>query len=89
LGHKSIASENPHPRVSLLNLPDARAITHNEEHLVIETPRASSFKVGDRLCGIPWHICPTVALYSEAVIIQNGRAETTWRIAARDRRLTI
>lgn len=89
LGHKAVASENPPPRVNLINLPDARAISHNEEHLVIETSRAGSLKVGDRLCGIPWHICPTVALYSEAIVIRNGKAETTWKIVARDRKLTI
>jgi D-serine deaminase-like pyridoxal phosphate-dependent protein len=89
LGHKAIASENPHPRVNLLNLPDAKAVGHSEEHLVIETARAGGFSVGDRFYGVPWHICPTVALYSEAVVIKNGRAETTWRVAARDRKLTI
>jgi len=89
LGHKAIASENPPPRVSLLNLADARAVTHNEEHLVIETAKAGTYKVGDPLLGIPWHICPTVALYSEAVVIQNGKAETAWKIVARDRRLTV
>lgn len=89
LGHKAVASENPHPRVQLLELPDARAVSHSEEHLVIETARAGEFGVGACLYGIPWHICPTVALHSEAVVIKNGRAETQWRIAARDRKLTI
>ena len=35
---------------------------HSEEHLVLETPRAAEFKIGDVLYGVPWHICPTVAL---------------------------
>jgi D-threonine aldolase len=89
LGHKAIASENPPPRVNLLNLPDAKAVAHNEEHLVIETPRAGSFKVGDHLYGIPWHICPTVSLHSEAVVVTQGRAEGVWKVVARDRKLTI
>ena len=76
LGHKAIASENPPPRVNLLNLADAKAVLHSEEHLVLETPKAGTFKVGDPLLGIPWHICPTVALYGEAVIIKNGKPET-------------
>lgn len=89
LGHKAIASENPHPRVQFLNLPQAKAVTHSEEHLVIETERVAEFAVGDCLYGIPRHICPTVALHSEAVIIKDGQAEARWKIAARERRLTI
>ena len=54
-----------------------------------ETARASEFAVGDCLYGIPWHICPTVALHSEAFVVQEGRATTRWKITARARRLTI
>jgi D-serine deaminase-like pyridoxal phosphate-dependent protein len=89
LGHKAIASEMPHPRVHFLNLPDARAVMHSEEHLVVETPRAADFAVGDCLYGVPWHICPTVALHSEAAVVRNGKAEGRWRVLARERRLNI
>jgi D-serine deaminase-like pyridoxal phosphate-dependent protein len=89
LGHKAIASENPQPRVRLLGLEDAQFVTHSEEHLVVETPRAGEFKVGDALYGIPRHICPTVALHSEAVVVRAGRAVERWKVAARERRLTI
>ena len=89
LGHKAIASENPQPRVRLLGLEDAQFVTHSEEHLVVETPRAGEFKVGDVLFGIPRHICPTVALHSEAVVVRAGRAVERWKVAARERRLTI
>ncbi len=89
LGHKAIASENPHPRVQLLDLSDAKAVMHSEEHLVIETARVAEFKVGSPLYGVPWHICPTVALHSEAVIVRNGRAAERWKIVARERKLTI
>lgn len=89
LGHKSIAAENPHPRVQLLGVPDAQFVTHSEEHLVIETSRAADFAVGDALYGVPRHICPTVALYSEAVVVRDGRAAERWKVTARERRLTI
>jgi D-serine deaminase-like pyridoxal phosphate-dependent protein/REP element-mobilizing transposase RayT len=89
LGHKAVASEMPHPRVVFLNLADARAVAHSEEHLVVETSDAGAFKIGDCLYGIPWHICPTVALHSEAVIVENGKATDRWRIVARERRLTV
>ena len=89
LGHKAVAAENPHPRVRLLELPDAAAVTHSEEHLVIETPRAAEFAVGDALHGIPRHVCPSVALHSEAVVIRSGAATERWPITARARRITI
>ncbi len=89
LGHKAVASEMPHPRVVFLNLADATPVVHSEEHLVVETPHAGNFSVGDCVYGIPWHICPTVALHSEAVVVRNSRAEERWKVAARDRALTI
>jgi D-serine deaminase-like pyridoxal phosphate-dependent protein len=72
-----------------LNLPDANAITHSEEHLVVETERAAEFSVGDCLYGVPRHVCPTVALYSESIVVRFGRATERWKITARERRLTI
>ena len=90
LGHKSIAAENPHPRVVFLNLPDVKFISHSEEHLVVETPNAAEIELGQCIYGVPWHICPTVALHAEAVIVRNGRAqEERWNVVARQRRLTV
>ena len=89
LGHKAIASEMPHPRVQFLNLADAKAVLHSEEHLVVETPRAAEFNPGDCLYGVPWHICPTVALHSAATVIANRKIVGRWEVAARNRRLTI
>jgi D-serine deaminase-like pyridoxal phosphate-dependent protein len=89
LGHKAVASETPHPRVHFLNLPDARAVIHSEEHLVLETSRAEEFKVGDVLYGVPWHICPTVALHACANVVRNGRVTDTWPVTGRDRVLSI
>ncbi|MGC9942240.1 MAG: D-TA family PLP-dependent enzyme [Verrucomicrobiota bacterium] len=89
LGHKAVAAEKPHPRVQFLNLPDAQAVTHSEEHLVVETPRAGEFAVGDVFYGVPRHVCPTVALHAAAVIIKNGNAEGRWQITARNRMLSV
>jgi D-serine deaminase-like pyridoxal phosphate-dependent protein len=89
LGHKAVASEGPHPRVELLGLPDAVAVSHSEEHLVVETPAAARLRVGDCLYGVPWHICPTVALHAEAVLVEGGCAVGAWRVVARDRTLSI
>jgi D-serine deaminase-like pyridoxal phosphate-dependent protein len=89
LGHKAVASERPHPRVRFIEIPDASFVTHSEEHLVIETPRAPEFPVGSTLHGIPLHVCPTVALHGEACVVENGVVSERWRILARNRQLTI
>ena len=85
LGHKAIASEMPPPRVRFPELPDAQPAMHSEEHLVIETRVGADLPVGAVVYGIPWHICPTVALHSEVVVVEDGRATQRWEVA-RDRR---
>lgn len=89
LGHKSVASEMPHPRAVFAALPDARAIVHSEEHLVIETALAADFPVGSVLYGLPWHICPTVALHDRVQVVRSGRIVEEWPVTARARRLSI
>lgn len=89
LGHKSIASENPHPRVYFLNCEVEKFLIHSEEHLTIQTPDAKQLKVGDVLYGVPHHICPTVNLTDELTIIENGKATQRWEVVARKRKLTI
>ena len=89
LGHKSVASENPQPRVQFLNLPNATPVMHSEEHLVLETPDAASWNVGDVLYGVPRHICPTVALHDACHPIVNSTAGEPWPIEARRRKITI
>jgi D-serine deaminase-like pyridoxal phosphate-dependent protein len=64
-------------------------VTHSEEHLVVETRHANQFNIGDCIYGVPRHICPTVALYSAAVVIENQKVVGSWKVAARERRLTI
>lgn len=89
LGHKSIAAENPLPRVHFLNAPGVTPHAQSEEHLVLKVADSSAFKVGDVLYGVPVHVCPTVALYNKAVVIENNEAVTTWNVVARDRSLTL
>jgi D-serine deaminase-like pyridoxal phosphate-dependent protein len=89
LGHKAVASEMPHPRVVFPDLPDAQFITHSEEHLVLESAAAQRMAVGDALLGVPWHVCPTVALHAEAVLIERGKVTSQCRIDARARKITV
>lgn len=89
LGHKSVAAENPHPRVRFEELPDAKALIHSEEHLVLEVEQPERFLIGQALHGIPLHVCPTVALHQEAVVIEGGKVADRWPILARGRKLTV
>ncbi|MEJ8819902.1 D-TA family PLP-dependent enzyme [Lacibacter sp. H407] len=89
LGHKSVAAENPFPRVHFLNAPDATPFSQSEEHLVLKVADSSAFNVGDVLYGVPVHICPTVALYEKAVVVENNEAVTTWKVIARDRAINV
>jgi D-serine deaminase-like pyridoxal phosphate-dependent protein len=89
LGHKAVASEMPHPRVIFLNLKDAQAVSHSEEHLVVETPEASTVPIGHCVYGIPWHVCPTVALHSQVLTVRDNVASGRWEVTARRRVLTV
>lgn len=89
LGHKAIASENPHPRVRFIGLENCEATVHSEEHLTLKGKRTASLKVGDCLYGIPMHICPTVALYNEARVVDSGNAIGSWPVTARNRKITL
>ena len=94
LGHKSISAENEiTKRVGFLNGPGLTPVGQSEEHLVVEltveTGPGRNFAIGDVFYGIPYHICPTVALYERAFVVENGKVGTDWRNIARDRKLSV
>jgi D-threonine aldolase len=89
LGHKSIAAENPLPRIKFLNVDDAKQIAQNEEHLIIEVADTDKYTLGDVWYGVPVHICPTVALYEEVQVIENNEVNTQWKVIARNKKITI
>ncbi len=90
LGHKSVAAENEiTKRVFFPGFEFLHAISQSEEHLVLENRSSYSFTHGDILYGIPWHICPTVALYDSIKVVENGSVIGEWKNIARDRKITI
>jgi len=89
LGYKSVASENPLPRVKFLNHPEVTPVSQSEEHLVVNVGNSNNYKIGDPFYAIPKHICPTVALYSEAEVIINKKTAGQWKIIARNRKISI
>jgi D-serine deaminase-like pyridoxal phosphate-dependent protein len=88
LGHKSVASENMlSRRVRFINAPELNVISQSEEHLVLEGGENHPYRIGDVLYGLPYHICPTCALYERAFVVEDKTATTAWKIIARDRKL--
>jgi D-serine deaminase-like pyridoxal phosphate-dependent protein len=87
LGHKSVGAENPLPRVHFLNAPEAVPRSHSEEHLVLTVPDSSSYSIGDVLYGVPQHVCPTVALYERAAVVENNAIVEEWKVTARDKKV--
>jgi len=90
LGHQSVASENPLAnRVHFITAPELTFIGQSEEHLVLQATKGHQYKVGDVLYGLPFHICPTCALYERALIAKDGTITTEWKIIARDRKIVL
>ncbi|MDG3582607.1 D-TA family PLP-dependent enzyme [Galbibacter pacificus] len=89
LGHKSLASEMPFPRVELLNAPDLEQLSQSEEHLVFNTKHPENYKIGDLLYAIPKHICPTVAKYQYLQVVEKGKVVNEWKVVARDQVISV
>jgi len=90
LGHKSVAAENEiSKRVFFLNAEGLKPVGQSEEHLVLETSNDHPYKVGDIFYGLPYHVCPTVALYERVYLIVNGNVIGEWKNIARDRKIEI
>ncbi|HSI77849.1 MAG TPA: D-TA family PLP-dependent enzyme [Lunatimonas sp.] len=89
LGHKSISAENPLTnRVTFLNADNLTPVSQSEEHLVMKTDIDHPYQVGDVFYGIPYHICPTVALYDHVSTIEDGKKTGEWKVMARDKQIT-
>ncbi|MEP6677075.1 MAG: D-TA family PLP-dependent enzyme [Ferruginibacter sp.] len=90
LGHKSVAAENEKSkRVYFPEHKHLMVTAQSEEHLLLNNNSEHIFKPGDLLYAIPWHICPTVALYDSVVIIEAAKVVTKWKNIARDRTITV
>lgn len=84
LGYKAIASENEmNSRVVFLNGATMTTHSHSEEHMVVNITESARVKIGDLIYALPYHICPTVAMYNKVGVIINCRVVKFWAITAR------
>lgn len=90
LGHKSVAAEKDilH-RVHFLNAPAAVAVSQSEEHLIVRPEDPHAHAIGDVWYGLPYHICPTCALYGSATTVEGHRRTGAWTMIARDRSIGV
>ncbi len=90
LGHKSVSAENEiGRRVCMLDDENLKAVSQSEEHLVLKNEGDKSYSVGDILYGLPFHVCPTVALYERVITVENGDTTGEWMNIARDRKIRV
>lgn len=90
VGHKSVSAENElSKRICFLNAPELTMTGQSEEHLVVDAGKDHHYKVGDVLYGLPYHVCPTIALYERAITIEDNSISGEWRNIARDRKINI
>ncbi|MGN7988858.1 D-TA family PLP-dependent enzyme [Pedobacter sp. 22226] len=90
LGHKAVAAEKPlDKRVVFLNAPELIPVSQSEEHLVLNAGENHQYQIGDVLYGLPYHICPTVALYENALAVSTENTNQIWDITSRKRKITI
>jgi len=89
LGHKAVASENElAKRVFFPEHPELKPVGQSEEHLVLEVAPGNGFKPGDTLIGIPYHICPTVALHETLIAVEEDQVVGEWKVEARKRKIS-
>jgi D-serine deaminase-like pyridoxal phosphate-dependent protein len=90
LGHKSVAAENEiGRRVFIMDVEKLKAVSQSEEHLVFQNEGNKIYSPGDILYGLPFHVCPTVALYERVITIENGHQTGEWLNTARDRKIMV
>lgn len=89
LGYKGIASDPVGQRGYIVGLEDAVPIIHSEEHWAFQMEDENRIPaIGTCLYVIPTHICPTSALYPEILVAKDGVIVDTWKVTARNRKIT-
>ncbi|MFQ5505028.1 MAG: alanine racemase [Planctomycetota bacterium] len=82
-GSKSLAAEAGDPCARVLGRPGLVAEKPSEEHLPFEVVSGPVPELGEPLLLIPRHVCPTVNLAEEAVLIEDGKILEIAPVSAR------
>lgn len=84
LGHKSVASEMPLPRIQFLDETKGVQISQSEEHLVVELDDRNLYCIGETAFALPKHVCPTVAKYKTLFTVEDREIVGSWEVQARE-----
>ena len=82
-GSKSIAAEAGDPCVCVVGHPELEALAPSEEHLSFRVTSGPGPARGTALLLVPRHVCPTVNLAEQAVLIDAGALAGIVPVAAR------
>lgn len=82
-GSKSLAAEAGDPSAFVLGHPELEPLRPSEEHLPLRVHAGPPPPRGTPLLLVPRHVCPTVNLAEEAVLIEGGKF--SGRVAVRAR----
>ena len=90
-GHKSVSADAGVPTCVVVGHSDFEPLKPSEEHLPIAVPADDVPAIGSLLYLLPKHICPTVNLFDEALLVRDGRVVRIEPVAARghERALTL
>jgi D-serine deaminase-like pyridoxal phosphate-dependent protein len=72
-GSKSIAAEAGDPCAFVVGRPGLRALRPSEEHLPLAIDAGPAPRRGELLWLVPRHVCPTVNLAEDAVLVDEGQ----------------
>ncbi|HWS39407.1 MAG TPA: alanine racemase [Actinoplanes sp.] len=68
----------------VMELPDARIVALSEHHATVVLPDGRPVpKLGDRVRVVPNHVCATVNLADELIVVENGTPVDRWPVSAR------
>jgi D-serine deaminase-like pyridoxal phosphate-dependent protein len=85
-GHKAVSADAGVPTCIALGHSELSAIGPSEEHLPFTVKDgAEPPPVGEVLYLLPRHICPTVNLFDDALIVRGGAIESVESVTARGR----
>jgi D-serine deaminase-like pyridoxal phosphate-dependent protein len=87
-GHKAVSADAGVPTCVVLGHPELTGIGPSEEHLPLTVKEgAEPPPVGEVLYLLPRHVCPTVNLFDDALIVRGGEVESVERVTARGREI--
>jgi D-serine deaminase-like pyridoxal phosphate-dependent protein len=85
-GHKAVSADAGVPTCIALGHQELMGTGPSEEHLPFAVADgATAPRVGEILCLLPRHICPTVNLFDSALIVSDGEVKSVEKVSARGR----